>query len=281
MNMRRRNFLATAILVVLLLALPAAAVVQTRWLNAASESEAARMQRDLTNAIRQIRGELAFELASIATLLPPIVDSSPNATPVAVDEFTRIPELTRAFPSYLAVWRDRSRFPDLIDQIIYLAPGDDAPLYQYDQRTEQFVPILETDDRSAGEWLSRTVESTRVGLLNRGQGPDPLTLMIPLNRIVDRVSVTQEATRLRISETDYLLIHFDRTYLATVVVPELATNYLGAGVDDYIIAVVDFDTEEVIWSNSDLDVDLFADDDPRQVDESMAISSWPMLSFGL
>ena len=273
MNMRRRNLLATLFLVVLLLAIPAAAAMQTVWLNAASEAEADRMQRVLGNTMRQIRAEFAFEFASIATLLPPKVDDQVEATPVDLDD------LSRTYPSFLAAWRDRSRFPGLIDEIVYLgyrddAVGDEAAIYRYDPDTEQFTPIGELDGRlhggSSDEWLGETVAVIQDGLPYRQRGADPLTLVIPLNRSVDRVA-----------DTGYLLIHLDRDYLATVVVPELAAGYLGAGADDYTIAVVDCDTEELIWSNGDLDFAAYTGEDLPQADEIMSISTGPMLSFGV
>ncbi len=279
--MRRRNFLATASLVVLLLALPAAAVFQTRWLNAASEAEADRMQRELGNALRQIRAELAFEFASIATLLPPKVDDSSEATPVDVDQPSRIFELSQTFPSFLAAWRDRSRFPGLIDEVVYLRLGDGAAIYRYDAQTEQFTPTTEPNDAFSDEWLHRTVAATQVGLPYRQQESDPLTLVIPLNRIAERVHVTPEATRLKVEETGYLLIHLDRVCLATEVVPELAADYLGPRADDYTIAVVDYHTEELIWSNTDLDFGTLTDEDAPPADEIMSMSTWPMLSFGV
>ncbi|MBU8913222.1 MAG: HAMP domain-containing histidine kinase [Spirochaetales bacterium] len=273
MNMRRRNLLATLFLVVLLLAFPAAAAIQTVWLNAASEAEADRMQRALGNAMRQIRAEFAFEFASIATLLPPKVDDQAGAAPIDLDD------LSRTYPSFLAAWRDRSRFPGLIDEIIYLghregATGDEAAIYRYDPETEQFTPIIESrgelGDGPSDKWLRETVAVTQDGLLYRQRGADPLTLVIPLNRGVDRVV-----------DTGYLLIHLDRVYLATVVVPELASGYLGAGADDYTISVVDCDTEELLWSNGDLDFAAHAAEDLPQVDEIMSISTGPMLSFGV
>ncbi len=279
--MRRRNFLATAFLVVLLLALPAAAVFQTRWLNAASEAEADRMQRELGNAVRQIRAELAFEFASIATLLPPKVDNSSEDTPVDVDGLARVFELSQTFPSFLAAWRDRSRFPGLIDEVVYLGLGDEAATYRYDAQTEQFTLITEPNDASSDEWLHRTVAATQAGVPYRQQESDPLTLVVPLNRIAERIHVTPEATRLKAEETSYLLIHLDRVCLATEVVPELAADYLGPRADHYTIAVVDYDTEELVWSNTDLDFAALIGENAPPADESMSISTWPMLSFGV
>lgn len=282
MNVRRRNVLATAFLVVLLLALPAAAVIQTSWLNAASEAETHSTQRALGNAIRQMRAELAFEFASIATLLPPKVEDRSESAPVDNDEIPRILELSRTFPSFFAAWFDRSRFPDLIDEIVYLGPadaatGEAAAIYRYDPQTEQFTPIAEMNEA----WLGQTVASTLSGLSYREEGPDPLTLVIPLNGGVNRVFGTPEATWAGSDETGHLLIHLDRAYLATVVVPGLAADYFGTGADDYTIAVVDYDTEELIWSNIELDFAAFTDEKLPHFDETMSLSTWPALSFGV
>ncbi|MEE8440860.1 MAG: HAMP domain-containing sensor histidine kinase [Spirochaetia bacterium] len=266
MDVRKRNYLATAFLAVLLLALPVAAVIQTRWLNAASEAEADRMQHALGNMIRQIRAELAFELATIVTLLPPTLH---NSVPVT------IAELSRTFPSFLAAWRDRSRFPELINEIAYVEPGQDGAVYRYNSETGQFLLVVELDD-----WLNRAIPGTRSPLPNGGHGPDPLTMAIPLNSIVDPVRRTQDATLPGRSKTGFLLIHLDRDYLATAVVPELAVGYLGAGAGDYTIAVVDNATEELIWSNKEIDYAAFTDGDVLRTDEILSISTRPVLNFG-
>jgi signal transduction histidine kinase len=269
MNVRRKNNFATVFLIVLLLALPAAAAIQTVWLNTASEGEADRMRRGRSNAARQIRADLSFEFASIATLLSPQLDERLASMPEYMDH------LSDVFPDFYAAWRDQSRFPGLIDQIVYVGPVTEWTPYVYDSETTMFGEASEP----YGPWLDQTIESAHDML--GGISTDTLTIAVPLSRIMERVPADDGNMTVRISDAGYLIVRLDPSYLVSVVVPQLVATYLGSDQEGYLVAVVDHDKAEVLWSNFDTDYASATAQNASRPGETVSLSPWSVVGLGV
>jgi signal transduction histidine kinase len=269
MNVRRKNIFATVFLIVLLLSLPAAAAIQTVWLNSASRGEADRMRRGLSNAARQIRADLSFEFASIATLLSPQLDGGLPSSPAYMDH------LLQVFPEFYAAWRDQSRFPDLIDHIVYVGPLSDWTPFVYDNASSRFGQAAQP----YAPWLDETIQTARDML--GGTGTNSLTIPVPLSRIVERVQAGAGNMAVRIIDPGYLIVRLDRSYLASVVLPQLVDTYFGAEQDEYLVAVVDHSRSELLWANFDTDYPSATADDALPPDEQVSLSPWSVVGLGV
>lgn len=235
MSLKRKNRTATILLIVLLLALPVAAVVQTVWLNSAARGEADRMRRGLGNVTHQIRSDLLFELGTIARLLPPGLSQDDPNSPVDIDE------LSEVFPEFYSSWRDRTEFPGLIEKVTYFGPLTDWIPYSFDFATKEFA------EDSSIDAAARLLE------LNdpNWEYEENYAIYVPLDKAYNQVTEVDGALSISIVETGHLLIWLDREYLSSTVAPELVGTYLGEDLSDYQVAVVDYDKEAVAWSNFD------------------------------
>lgn len=245
MGVRQRNRLATTVLIILLLALPLAAVIQTNWLNAASRAEAQRLERSLDNAFRQIRSDLLFELTSITRLLPPALTHSDAGDNLGFDVFSE------NFTQLYDAWSDSSRFPGLVEQVRYVGPLTEREPYDYNPKSGRFIRANDGDawDQS-----------------------DPLVLFVPLDRAVEIVERQSDGVQIQIVDPGHLLIRLDRIYLAGSVLPELVETYLGADAGDYNVAVVDFEASEILWSDFEAVGSMFDDERQFQPDSVLAMS---------
>ena len=259
MSARRRNLLSILFLALLLLALPLIGVVQYRWLTAVSQAEADRMRRAVGTAARQIRSDLSFEAAGIATLLAPRVKGDGA-------EGTHLEQLSGSVPVYLQAWRERTSFPGLIAAVQYVdRRAGDPVVYEL----AEAAGVFQVSDRE----LPAEAPAAPAAI------PGPFTIAIPVDRTVERVAVPGAAGRIEVMDSGYLLVRLDRDYLATVAIPELAATYLGTGPAGYEVAVIDARTNELLWASFANGAQLIGPDGARP-DEVVQISTFPMFGIG-
>ena len=136
---RRHDWLATAVLVLLLTTLPVLAVLQYRVLTAAAEGEIASLRRVAATAARQIRTEVGLEVAGLSSLVVSEIDTD---------------SVSRTDPDLLAVWRRETRFPELLDDIVIVQRiADRTQVFRYDRRAERVEPLSQAADaRAPGSW---------------------------------------------------------------------------------------------------------------------------------
>ncbi|TVQ24382.1 MAG: sensor histidine kinase [Spirochaetaceae bacterium] len=136
---RRYDWVATAVLMLLLTTLPVVALLQYRVLTAAAEGEIASLRRIAATAARQIRTEVGLEVAGLSSMIVSGIGSESEHP---------------AQPDPLAMWRSEARFPELLDDIVIVERiADRTMLYRYDRRAERVEPLLQaTESRAPGTW---------------------------------------------------------------------------------------------------------------------------------
>lgn len=260
MSVRHRNTIATLVLIVVLLALPAAAAIQTVWLNAASRGEIETMRRTLGGAVRQLRSDLLVEYASIATLLSVELEDSAERPGAGIEQ------LSEVFPGFYRTWESQTRFPGLVADILYVGPLTDWRPHRYDVPSATFVPLANSasDEQAALEMIEA-----------EQRNPDALSIIVPLSRTLEQVGAGGEVVRATVGESGYFIVRLSRPNLATVVAPELLDTYLGSDAGDYDIAIVDEAAGDVAWSSFDITFAELASGELPRPDERMTLSPSP------
>jgi signal transduction histidine kinase len=240
--------MATVALAAALFALPVVGVFQYFWLDEAREGEAARLRREMENAVRQVWTDLAVELAGIFSLLPPdgffgMRDSAGRAPEDALTD----PGLTA---SYVTEWVDRSAYPGMLSGLYLIERTDgEETVLQYDQTDEVFeipgdlsevTPALGAP--SDHLWFDSTEQAG-------------IVISFPAGRPIDPDAPETEPDT---EDSSSLVIVLDRDYVAVEVLASLLDTYLG-DLDSFNWAVVDESTEEILSSTVDIEYDYVAD----------------------
>ncbi len=238
--MHRPRRAGTAILLFVLIMLTVVGVLQFLLLDGAREAEVARLRRVASTAARQIRGEIAYELTSLITLMS---SWSISGEPMG------------QLPGILAAWEDRARYPGLVDQVLFVVPhGDDPPGVAYRAAADE-MGTVRTD---APPWLQvdsgpgRTVDRFTFA------ADDALVIRVPLLRTVR----SGEASRIAVGRSPdgplASFVRLDRAYLAETVLPALVSEHLGIDPSGFQAAVIDLLSREIVYSTSPVSLDELA-----------------------
>ena len=230
----------TVILLVVLIMLTVVGVLQFLLLDGASEAEVARLRRVASTAARQIRGEIAYELTSLITLI--------SSWSVADEPMGQLPGI-------LAAWEDQARFPGLIDQILFVLPNGDDPTGVEYQATVGGMELVRTD---APSWLRVESGPGRAADRFTFSGDDALVIRVPLLRTVR----TGETSRIVVGRSSdgplASFVRLDRTYLSEAVLPTLVHAHLGDDPSGFQAAVIDLSSYEVVYATSSVSLDDLA-----------------------
>lgn len=273
MKVGRRSLLTTA-LIVLLAALPAVGYIQFRWLSEMSESQATRLAQTLQTASKQVRADLSDELAVISALFTVRTDSGLEAG-------------LEGFAESYRTWSERSRFPGLVAGVRVYQIQDGAVIVRsFDTQDLSFDTMpepLPADVAGLAEQIAQlvrgsaslpidstvrvvspigSVESAVLGTTDRGV-------------VLDGIPTTAVAGRPFTADLmGYLVTQIDRSYLATVMLPQLVAEHIplaDAG-GDFVAAVVDPDTETILFSSRPTEPsDLFGET-RRAIDDQLVLA---------
>lgn len=268
---KRRNLIPLMVLALLLIALPILGLMQYRWLDAVSENEMQRLERNINAAVRQIRSEIGFEFASIATLFAP--------DPRSNEPGSLFEQVGEEFAEYYQTWIDGSRFPDLVESVFLIDhTTDPALLYRFAPDSKAFDLIEGSPPQTVATFLDQQEWAPRNRLT-----ADPMVLAMPVGRIEPWDGSQPSPKQFEFTNLGFVIVQVDRHYLAEVVAPELADNYLGTQSGGFDIAVVDDDSEEVLFSKvaeSDLSYgDLSAE--TRKIDAIVSLNAWSALTVAV
>jgi signal transduction histidine kinase len=274
MVLHRRISGVTALVVVVLLLVPALAWLQYRWVGQVSEAERERMQRTLRTAAAQFATAFDSELSRAVVGLQ--VEGA-----VARDGNWA------SYAERYTTWTERTTDPRLVREVLLVdagaapaaAPGATAPGTRPARRAERPVTPDQlrvrrwnNDQRTFEpvEW-SAELEPFRAALAEhfgdvpvmRGQAngrfrregmvsftvSDPYTLVSPAT-VFDFPADRKSPPRIDI--LGFTLIRLDQAYVRETMVPALAARHFHGedGTEDYRIAVTDrHDTSRVIWES--------------------------------
>ncbi|MFW5689237.1 MAG: histidine kinase dimerization/phospho-acceptor domain-containing protein, partial [Spirochaetota bacterium] len=246
---RRRQRIATGILVILLTALPGIGGLQWHLLNQARDAEQVRLTRGLAGAGFRIRSTIVFELTSLATRL--------TSWASAEGHVSRVPDL-------LSEWVEETRYEGLVERIVVTTRGEAGDEFS------TLVPVdatLEPVAPSDIEWLARIVDASRESARSLVID-DPLVLAVRAHsqRTAEAPGRPAESTGggsgagevVPINRTHTVLMRLDVDYLASVVLPELAAESLGSDRSGFELAALDARTGELLYATEAVAFDDFA-----------------------
>ena len=240
---RRGNRTATAVLIVVILALPVVAGIQYQWLDQARLGEVAQLRRAVEGATRQVRSELALEVASLAAMVVPSLVLDGGTDPVSGSRAIR--QVMDGFPDYFRAWKTQTRFPDLVAEVILVDRTPDVPVsYRYDDAAGAFA----AEPAPAGASVS-DAEDQR-GRLERAVN-DGSAMVVPIARVAEHARDGDRPVRLSFRDPASIYFLLDVEVLARDVVPGLLGQTLELGAQGFDAAVVDVGSRRVVWSTRD------------------------------